>query len=165
MMSSPAKASPLSRETGWLEPRSCRRWNMMIGRGKTIPPPFQENWTITVEANRLSTQAPLNPTHQEQHNDNDDYKAQAATWPIAPTSAMPPSWQRANQCQHNDDKKNRPDAHGSAPFSQLAAIDCSFDRLVERLAELLSPFAPFNHFCRDRSFHKALLRNPTCPYI
>jgi len=41
----------------------------------------------------------------EQHDDDQQNDAQAATRPVAPAAAMRPGWNRADQHQYDDDQK------------------------------------------------------------
>ena len=60
---------------------------------------------------------PSEPSHQKQ--DDDQHQSQATTGPVAPTAAMRPVWDGADQHQYQNDQQNGSQSHGSSAHLAL----------------------------------------------
>jgi hypothetical protein len=52
-----------------------------------------------------------NSPQQQQDNQNEHHQTQTTAWIIAPTVAVRPRWQRANQQENQKNQDNRRDTH------------------------------------------------------
>ena len=90
----------------------------------------------------------LNSTHENENNKNNKYKSQAAGGAVAPIAAVPPSGQRANEDQNEDDNENCAE-HGNlldphrqltraARYKSATTAFCSMPAVREKRKPLLA---------------------------
>ena len=58
----------------------------------------------------------LDPSHQQQHQQDDNDQAETAAGSVAPLAAVAPRRQGADQQQDQDDQKDEGQGHGVSPF-------------------------------------------------